>query len=571
MPTGYTRQSAGQLVDGNAATAAMFNNEYNKLQEAFNITTGHNHDGTVGGGAKIAPTSLSGSTIPGVLFRISDTQFASRPIQGTANQIKVQQGDGVLGSPVISFEDTMNFTGKTVTGGTFTGITISSSTTINKSPTVTFGGDFAGSTVFTNLDSVTLNGTLAGLSNTGMVARTGAGAFTARTISGPANNQGLVISNGNGVAGNPTINLSGDLASIEALATVGMGVRTAADTWQTRTIQGTTNQLTVTNGDGVGGNPVISFPQAVQFPGSVRVNSGGIDVTGATSTFRGDLGVIGNFVSRGIADSAGATVLNITTSGIGVFNSAPSAAFQLGSSTFARDAITRYQTGNGSAQRTWEAGVQYGNGNPALPGNYDYYIRDVTTGIDRFRTSYSTGITNINGGLEVALNGSGTTLRVINSGNTGDAACQVMYNGQNFNLYTRVTQGAGAFQFLSSNYGTIMANFNQNGSASNPSGVWGSLSDKNLKKLIAPARGYLDDLNKLRVVKYALKADKVKKADKLGFIAQEVEKVFPHMVDTEVNADGTEYKSLKTSVFIPMLIKAVQELSAKVEALEARA
>lgn len=102
------------------------------------------------------------------------------------------------------------------------------------------------------------------------------------------------------------------------------------------------------------------------------------------------------------------------------------------------------------------------------------------------------------------------------------------------------------------------------GGSYNSTGVWGTISDANLKENIQPSRNYLSDLNKVNVVKYSLKEDGLTEPNMLGVIAQELEQTFPNMVDTR---DGV--KSVKISVFIPMLIKAVQELSAEVEALKA--
>jgi len=76
-------------------------------------------------------------------------------------------------------------------------------------------------------------------------------------------------------------------------------------------------------------------------------------------------------------------------------------------------------------------------------------------------------------------------------------------------------------------------------------------------------------LSKLRIVKYNWYNHEDNEPKELGWIAQEVEQVFPGLVQTDVADDGTECKSVKLSVFTPMLIKAVQELNAQVKELKA--
>ena len=55
MGTSYTRQSS--MADGDTITAALFNDEFNKLLTAFSYaassTTGHQHDGTAGEGGNV--------------------------------------------------------------------------------------------------------------------------------------------------------------------------------------------------------------------------------------------------------------------------------------------------------------------------------------------------------------------------------------------------------------------------------------------------------------------------------------------------------------------------------------
>ena len=99
-------------------------------------------------------------------------------------------------------------------------------------------------------------------------------------------------------------------------------------------------------------------------------------------------------------------------------------------------------------------------------------------------------------------------------------------------------------------------------------------SDARLKKNIVTTRdGYLDDVMNLRVVKYNWKNDAEGKAPELGLIAQEVEQVFPALVQNDIEKisedDDTVYKQLKTSVLPFILLKAIQELKTEFDAYKA--
>jgi hypothetical protein len=124
---------------------------------------------------------------------------------------------------------------------------------------------------------------------------------------------------------------------------------------------------------------------------------------------------------------------------------------------------------------------------------------------------------------------------------------------------------------------TYNIQINGNGNITNTNNSYGSLSDESLKENIVDATPKLNDLMAVQVRSYNLKADE-KKTKQLGVVAQELEAVFPAMVETEAD----KLKSVKYSVFVPMLIKAIQELkgindaqaqiitalTARVEALE---
>ena len=106
---------------------------------------------------------------------------------------------------------------------------------------------------------------LEGLAGTGIAARTAADTWAQRTLTAPA--AGFTITNPAGVAGNPTFVLANDLGALEALGTTGAAHRTGADTWALRTLTGTANEVTITNGNGVAGNPTVSLPAAITLTG----------------------------------------------------------------------------------------------------------------------------------------------------------------------------------------------------------------------------------------------------------------------------------------------------------------
>jgi len=105
-----------------------------------------------------------------------------------------------------------------------------------------------------------------------------------------------------------------------------------------------------------------------------------------------------------------------------------------------------------------------------------------------------------------------------------------------------------------------------NGNVVNVNNSYGTLSDIKLKENVVDATPKLADVMQLKVRNFNLKTDPEHK--QIGFIAQELEQVFPALIDeTHDRAeDGsqleTTVKSIKTSVLLPILVKAIQELKA---------
>ena len=185
MAQAYTRQSS--MADGDTITAALFNNEYNQLLNAFSYSsssassTGHRHDGTAGQGGNI--------------HTIGDLDFLNKIVVDSTNnrwgvfvevssaaveQIRIQDGaivpvtdnDIDLGTSSVEFKDayfdgtvttdalvadTADINGGTVDGatvgansastGAFTTLTTSGNATVGGNLTVTGTTTFNGGTI----------------------------------------------------------------------------------------------------------------------------------------------------------------------------------------------------------------------------------------------------------------------------------------------------------------------------------------------------------------------------------------------------------------------------------------
>ena len=96
-------------------------------------------------------------------------------------------------------------------------------------------------------------------------------------------------------------------------------------------------------------------------------------------------------------------------------------------------------------------------------------------------------------------------------------------------------------------------------------GSYSQVSDKRRKKNIVDTDKSLEKVNQLSVKNYVRKNDKSEKLH-IGLIAQDVQEIYPHLI-TEADDDMKSLTMYKIGL-IPIIIKAVQELSAKVIALE---
>ena len=140
---------------------------------------------------------------------------------------------------------------------------------------------------------------IAGLSTTGLIARTADGAAATRTITGTANQ--VIVTNGAGAAGNPTLALPQSIATTSTPQFARIGIGQASDG---------TRAVSITGDSYTSGSVLVGTTTAGR---KLTVSGNGIQVVGTTGTL-GALTAEGTTVSLQ-ADSAAATRFLINAGG----------------------------------------------------------------------------------------------------------------------------------------------------------------------------------------------------------------------------------------------------------------
>ena len=92
---------------------------------------------------------------------------------------------------------------------------------------------------------------------------------------------------------------------------------------------------------------------------------------------------------------------------------------------------------------------------------------------------------------------------------------------------------------------------------------WTANSDIRLKNINSHIEKAVEKLSTLQTINFSYKDDKSNKQN-LGLIAQEVEKIFPELVDK----NGDDMLGVRYTELVPVLIKAIQELEARIKQIE---
>ena len=191
-------------------------------------------------------------------------------------------------------------------------------------------------------------------------------------------------------------------------------------------------------------------------------------------------------------------------------------------------------------------------------------------------TNAALSVTQLGTGNALIVNdeSSDTSPFVVNASGNVQVGNRLLLNTSTFNGGATVGMQINATNNIAGAYAILIKNsdnseifqFRTDGSAASSSGgSFGTTSDRNLKENIVDATPKLLDVLNLQVRNFNNKSDS-NKTKFIGFIAQEVETVFPNLVQSDLNG----VKSIKTSLLIPILTKAIQEQQSQIDALTAR-
>ena len=162
--------------------------------------------------------------------------------------------------------------------------------------------------------------------------------------------------------------------------------------------------------------------------------------------------------------------------------------------------------------------------------------------------------------------------------NGGSAASWITINGTTAGSYSgglafAYNSAAKVYQFFDNNNFYV-----QNGALgvylARDASSWSSVSDERLKNITSNIDNAVEKLMTLRTVNFSWKSDNTNK-ENLGLIAQDVEKVFPQVIDKtklsigiNSNTDNNEYLGVRYQDLVPVLIAAIQELKAEIDELK---
>ena len=296
---------------------------------------------------------------------------------------------------------------------------------------------------------IKLNGSSASLEAVGygMLAKSTANTIINRSITISGN--GLAISNGDGIAGNPTLSITGVLANFASVS--GTGLLTINGTTVSQTLlAGVANQISVSNPSGLGGNPTIGIASNPVFPGtgSITTPAGGTSARPVSPIN----GMLRYNTDTGTFEAYANNVWGAIVSGSGV------ATFSAGTTGFSpttptTGAITLSGTlnvANGGTGATTLTGYVYGNGTGAMTSSTTIPTTSLSGNVTNAQLANSSITIN---GNSVSLGGSTT----VTASTTSTLTIGTGLSGTSFNGSAPVTIAIANSGVTAGTYGSSTA------------------------------------------------------------------------------------------------------------------
>jgi hypothetical protein len=243
-------------------------------------------------------------------------------------------------------------------------------------------------------------------SGTGFQVKTSSTALTNRSIA--VTGAGLSITNGDGISGDPTIGLTGQVLNLANLSANGLMTISSGGAISATSIVGTASQIDVANGNGVSGVPTISIASNPALPGLAGVvlpsgsssDRSGSAVNG-TLRYNTDFAVLEAYINGSWATlSAGSTGVTSVATGTGLTGGPITS---VGTISIANTAVTAGSYTAANITVNAQGQITAASSNATLVSSFSAG----TTGFTP--STATTGAVTLAGTLNVANGGTGAT------------------------------------------------------------------------------------------------------------------------------------------------------------------
>jgi len=241
----------------------------------------------------------------------------------------------------------------------------------------------------------------------------------------------------------------------------------------------------------------------------------------------------------------------------------------------------------------------------AKPGTSDIFYLTYNGASNQFVWSTGGSVTSVSGGTNISVTGTGANpvvningqVPIANGGTNATTASAALTNLGAAALAGAAFTGAisapgsistpGYFYFGAGSQCSLFDNTGASGASLSAHGAqftfaysgsayavgsWISTSDSRIKENVSSLTNSLAKINQLNPVKFSFTKDALKTANHYGLIAQEVEQVIPEIVSNSHFEQGNikDIKAVSYTEIVPILIKAIQELSVEVATLKTK-